>query len=172
MPSLPFMRTKRRAPPFYSLDEELPLVLAIASGFQHSLAMLAGLITPPIIFANSLNLDSEMSAYMISASLIASGALNPSPPSRTIPDDPRQASSAWCRCPVRNGGERPLSAYELRIIHFSSSTSSVTCETSLYSGSSDEDHMENICNTRSCEQKVDKGVQRPPTYIWCRGWDD
>ncbi|KAI5893061.1 Xanthine/uracil permease [Schizophyllum commune H4-8] len=76
MPSLPFMRTKRRAPPFYSLDEELPLVLAIASGFQHSLAMLAGLITPPIIFASSLNLDSEMSAYMISASLIASGILS------------------------------------------------------------------------------------------------
>ena len=54
-------------------------MLAIASGFQHSLAMLAGLITPPIIFASSLNLDSEMSAYMISASLIASGALYPSP---------------------------------------------------------------------------------------------
>ncbi|KAK7472744.1 hypothetical protein VKT23_000854 [Stygiomarasmius scandens] len=38
--------------------------------------MLAGLITPPIIFASSLNLDSETSAYMISASLIACGILS------------------------------------------------------------------------------------------------
>lgn len=53
---------------------DLPLVLAISSGFQHSLAMLAGLITPPIIFASALNLDSATSAYMISASLIGCGA--------------------------------------------------------------------------------------------------
>lgn len=47
-PSLPFMKTKRsRAPPFYAIDAELPLLLAIICGLQHSLAMLAGLITPP-----------------------------------------------------------------------------------------------------------------------------
>lgn len=51
----------------------MPLVLAISSGLQHALAMLAGLITPPIIFASALNLDSELSAYMISASLIGCG---------------------------------------------------------------------------------------------------
>ncbi|TBU38716.1 Xanthine/uracil permease [Dichomitus squalens] len=79
MPSLPWRRGGRRTktgPPFYALDSELPLVLAAASGLQHALAMLAGLITPPIIFASALNLDSELSAYMISASLIGCGILS------------------------------------------------------------------------------------------------
>lgn len=76
MPSLPFGKTSRSMPPFYALDAELPLVLAISSGLQHALAMLAGLITPPIIFASALSLDSETSAYMISASLIGCGKLS------------------------------------------------------------------------------------------------
>ena len=81
-PSLPFMARKRRPPPFYALDAELPLVLAIASGLQHALAMLAGLITPPIIFASTLNLDNKTSSYLISASLIGCGMF--SIPSRVI----------------------------------------------------------------------------------------
>ncbi|KAK0443947.1 permease family-domain-containing protein [Desarmillaria tabescens] len=75
MPTLPYARQKR-APPFYALEQDLPLILAISSGFQHSLAMLAGLITPPIIFASALSLDDELSAYMISASLIGCGILS------------------------------------------------------------------------------------------------
>jgi uric acid-xanthine permease len=76
-PALPFMHQQtRRMPPFYALDDELPLVLAISSGLQHCLAMLAGLITPPIIFASTLNLDAATSAYMISASLIGCGILS------------------------------------------------------------------------------------------------
>jgi hypothetical protein len=67
------MKRRSRPPPFYALDADLPLVLAITSGLQHALAMLAGLITPPIILAASLNLDAETSAYMISASLIGCG---------------------------------------------------------------------------------------------------
>lgn len=75
MPSLPFHNGKKKssAPPFYALEDELPLFLAITSGLQHSLAMLAGLITPPIIFASTLNLDAALSSYMISASLIGCG---------------------------------------------------------------------------------------------------
>ncbi|KAI1796265.1 Xanthine/uracil permease [Ganoderma leucocontextum] len=79
MPNLPWKRGGKRAktgPPFYALDSDLPIILAAASGLQHALAMLAGLITPPIIFANALNLDSEISAYMISASLIGCGILS------------------------------------------------------------------------------------------------
>ncbi|ESK95626.1 purine permease [Moniliophthora roreri MCA 2997] len=76
MPSLPFRRKIGALPPFYGLDEELPVALAITSGLQHALAMLAGLITPPIIFASALNLDSKTSAYMISASLIGCGILS------------------------------------------------------------------------------------------------
>ncbi|KAF4619404.1 hypothetical protein D9613_004755 [Agrocybe pediades] len=75
-PRLPFTKQDRRAPPFYALDDELPLVLAISSGLQHSLAMLAGLITPPIIFASALNLDAATSSYMISASLIGCGIMS------------------------------------------------------------------------------------------------
>ncbi|KAF9000312.1 xanthine/uracil permease [Cyathus striatus] len=75
-PSLPFMKRERRMPPFYALDEDLPLILAISSGLQHALAMLAGLITPPIIFASALNLPSDLSAYMISASLIGCGIMS------------------------------------------------------------------------------------------------
>lgn len=43
IPSLPFARSRRAIPPFYSLDEDLPLALAITSGIQHALAMLAGM---------------------------------------------------------------------------------------------------------------------------------
>lgn len=66
-------RRVKSSPPFYGLDSELPLLMAAANGLQHALAMLAGLITPPIIFASALNLDSATSAYMISASLIGCG---------------------------------------------------------------------------------------------------
>ncbi|KAF9474341.1 xanthine/uracil permease [Pholiota conissans] len=75
-PKLPFMHQANRSPPFYALDDDLPLILAISSGLQHSLAMLAGLITPPIIFASALSLDAETSAYMISASLIGCGIMS------------------------------------------------------------------------------------------------
>ncbi|KAJ7820704.1 permease family-domain-containing protein [Mycena olivaceomarginata] len=75
LPSLPWSKHSHE-PPFYALDAELPLLLAIASGLQHALAMLAGLITPPIIFASALNLDSATSSYMISASLIGCGILS------------------------------------------------------------------------------------------------
>ena len=75
-PTLPFFGRKASLPPFYGLNDELPLLLAITSGLQHALAMLGGLITPPIILASSLNLDDETSAYMISASLIGCGMLS------------------------------------------------------------------------------------------------
>ncbi|KZV63347.1 Xanthine/uracil permease [Peniophora sp. CONT] len=79
MPSLPsYTRAARtrRPPPFYALEADMPLLLAIGCGLQHALAMLAGLITPPIIFASSLSLDAETSAYMISASLIGCALLS------------------------------------------------------------------------------------------------
>ncbi|KAI0089343.1 Xanthine/uracil permease [Irpex rosettiformis] len=80
MPTLPFAiggRKKRRTmPSFYALDSDLPLLLAFTCGLQHALAMLAGLITPPIIFASTLNLDPATSAYLISASLIGCGVLS------------------------------------------------------------------------------------------------
>ncbi|KAB5587894.1 Xanthine/uracil permease [Ceratobasidium theobromae] len=76
-PGLPWGKRKAsRAPQFYALDADLPILLAMTCGFQHALAMLAGLITPPIIFSSALNLDGSTQAYMISASLISSGILS------------------------------------------------------------------------------------------------
>ncbi|KAF8628733.1 hypothetical protein AX15_003747 [Amanita polypyramis BW_CC] len=76
-PSLPFLRqNNKKQPPFYALNQELPLLLAITCGLQHALAMLAGLITPPIILASELNLDNATSAYLVSASLIGCGILS------------------------------------------------------------------------------------------------
>ena len=74
-PTLPFGKKARKPPPFYALDQELPLLLALTCGLQHALAMLAGLITPPIIFSSALNLEPAMQAYLISASLIGCGEL-------------------------------------------------------------------------------------------------
>jgi xanthine/uracil permease len=45
-------------------------------GFQHSLAMLAGIIAPPMILASSLSLPPETQSYLVSASLISSGLLS------------------------------------------------------------------------------------------------
>ncbi|GAB1523836.1 hypothetical protein RhiTH_006986 [Rhizoctonia solani] len=76
-PGLPWGKRKAsRAPQFYALDADLPILLAMTCGFQHALAMLAGLITPPIIFSSALNLDGSTQAYMISASLIGCGILS------------------------------------------------------------------------------------------------
>lgn len=102
MPTLPFAiggRKKRTMPPFYALDSDLPLLLSLACGLQHALAMLAGLITPPIIFASALSLDSETSAYMISASLIGCGMTFPGFwPGLVLNTLSGQASSVWSKC--------------------------------------------------------------------------
>lgn len=62
--------------PFYGVHDDLPIAVAMICGLQHALAMLGGLITPPMIIASSLNLSGETSAYLISASLITSGILS------------------------------------------------------------------------------------------------
>ncbi len=62
--------------PFYGVHDDLPIAVAAICGLQHALAMLGGLITPPMIIASSLNLSGETSAYLISASLITSGIIS------------------------------------------------------------------------------------------------
>lgn len=76
-PTLPFGKgSTRKLPAFYGLGDDIPLLLQIICGFQHSLAMLAGLITPPIIFSSALSLDAATSSYLISSSLIGCGILS------------------------------------------------------------------------------------------------
>jgi len=41
-PNLPFMKKARRQAPFFGLHDSMPVVLALLLGFQHALAMLAG----------------------------------------------------------------------------------------------------------------------------------
>ncbi|KAA8622326.1 purine permease [Pyrenophora tritici-repentis] len=75
-PNLPFMKKERRAAPFFGLNDRMPVLLALLLGFQHALAMLAGVITPPIILANAANLSSDQQRYLVSTSLVVCGILS------------------------------------------------------------------------------------------------
>lgn len=75
-PSIPFVRRRVQSAPFFALNQNLPVLLAILLGLQHALAMLAGIITPPIILASAANLSAEMEQYLVSTSLIVSGILS------------------------------------------------------------------------------------------------
>ncbi|KAH4814222.1 hypothetical protein HBH61_070100 [Parastagonospora nodorum] len=61
---------------FFGLHDRLPVLLALLLGFQHALAMLAGVITPPIILANAANLTPDQQRYLVSTSLIVCGILS------------------------------------------------------------------------------------------------
>jgi xanthine/uracil permease len=71
----------------------MPVVLALLLGFQHALAMLAGIskstspfisrsiaqsapVTPPIIIASSANFSASTTQYLVSTSLIVCGILS------------------------------------------------------------------------------------------------
>lgn len=77
-PNLPFMGSKNVTPPFFGLDDNMPLVLAMLLGLQHTLAMLAGVITPSLILAGQggVNLPPEVQQYLVSTSLIVCGILS------------------------------------------------------------------------------------------------
>lgn len=65
-----------RDQPFFGLDAEVPVVLGLLLGLQHALAMLAGVITPPMIIASVANMDTVQKEYLVSAALITSGILS------------------------------------------------------------------------------------------------
>ncbi|KAL1839590.1 hypothetical protein VTJ49DRAFT_1333 [Mycothermus thermophilus] len=75
-PNLPFMKKPDRPPPFLGLNDRMPVLLAILLGFQHALAMLAGIITPPLLLSSSANLDAAHTQYLVSTALIVSGLLS------------------------------------------------------------------------------------------------
>lgn len=70
------MKKERRAAPFFGLHDRMPVFLALLLGFQHALAMLAGVITPPIILSNAANLTPDQQRYLVSTSLIVCGILS------------------------------------------------------------------------------------------------
>ncbi|KAJ8071827.1 hypothetical protein OCU04_002140 [Sclerotinia nivalis] len=75
-PNLPFMKKSTRRAPFFGLQDRMPVLLGLLLGFQHALAMLAGVITPPILIAGSASFDTETTQYLVSTSLIVSGILS------------------------------------------------------------------------------------------------
>ncbi|KAK0611291.1 permease family-domain-containing protein [Immersiella caudata] len=77
-PNLPFMKKSDKVPPFFGLNDRMPVFLALLLGFQHALAMLAGIITPPIILSGpgGVNLSTAETQYLVSTALIVSGLLS------------------------------------------------------------------------------------------------
>ncbi|KAG0138219.1 Xanthine/uracil/vitamin C permease [Tuber indicum] len=72
------MRDPRRPAPFFGLDDQLPILLAVLLGFQHALSMVAGIVTPPMILGGpgGANLPVAVQQYLVSTSLIVCGILS------------------------------------------------------------------------------------------------
>lgn len=75
-PRFPFTKRTKVSQPFFGLNDEMPVVLGLILGLQHSLAMLAGVITPPLIISYSVNATTETQQYFVSTSLIVSALLS------------------------------------------------------------------------------------------------
>jgi hypothetical protein len=75
-PDLPFMKKTGARAPFFGLNDPMPVLLALVLGLQHALAMLGGIVTPPIIIAGAIHLSAEQTQYLVSTSLIVCGLLS------------------------------------------------------------------------------------------------
>merc|ERR1712000_737904 len=77
-PNIPFIRRRVVSSPFFGLHDRMPLLLSTLLGFQHALAMLAGVITPPLILSGQggANLELRQQQYLVSTALIVSGILS------------------------------------------------------------------------------------------------
>lgn len=75
-PKVPFLKQRKVIQPFFGLNSEMPIFLGFLLGLQHSLAMLAGVITPPLLISYSTYFDDDDQNYLVSASLIVSGILS------------------------------------------------------------------------------------------------
>ncbi|OWB60203.1 hypothetical protein B5S31_g3004 [[Candida] boidinii] len=75
-PAIPFVAKEPKPQPFFGIDADMPLCLGFILGLQHSLSMLAGVITPPLIISSSAAFDTDTTQYLVSASLIISGILS------------------------------------------------------------------------------------------------
>ncbi|KAG5929893.1 hypothetical protein E4U42_004085 [Claviceps africana] len=77
-PNLPFTARRTYSSPFFGINDKMPVVLAMLLGLQHALAMLAGVITPPLILSGTggANLEPSQQQYLVSTALIVSGLLS------------------------------------------------------------------------------------------------
>lgn len=62
-----------RADLIYGLDDKPPFKDALFAAVQHLLAIFVAIITPPLIIANAIGWDLEITSYLVSMSLFASG---------------------------------------------------------------------------------------------------
>lgn len=76
VPDVPFTKKAPKTQPFFGLNSDMPILLGLLLGFQHALAMLAGVVTPPLIISAAANMDVKITQYLVSASLITSGILS------------------------------------------------------------------------------------------------
>ncbi|PNY22358.1 Uric acid-xanthine permease [Tolypocladium capitatum] len=99
-PNLPFMAKGDYRSPFFGLDDKMPVVLAMLLGLQHALAMLAGVITPPIILSGSggANLEPAQQQYLVSTALIVSGILSGVQINRFRIPKTGRVPLRWCFC--------------------------------------------------------------------------
>lgn len=79
-PNIPFLRRKGASlsSPFFGLNDKMPVCLSLLLGFQHALAMLAGIISPPILLGGTsgANLSMSQQQYLVSTALLVSGMLS------------------------------------------------------------------------------------------------
>ncbi|KAE8540316.1 hypothetical protein D1P53_003261 [Cryptococcus gattii VGV] len=76
VPYIPYLTKKQNKElPFYGVNERLPHLLLFLLGLQHALAMVGGLVTPPLLLAGpaGANLGTEAQLYLVSACLIWCG---------------------------------------------------------------------------------------------------
>ncbi|WVQ80592.1 hypothetical protein IAT38_002697 [Cryptococcus sp. DSM 104549] len=76
IPYIPYLTKKQdKELPFYGVNDRLPHLLLFILGLQHSLAMVGGLVTPPLLLAGpaGANLGTEAQLYLVSACLIWCG---------------------------------------------------------------------------------------------------
>ena len=73
MSSQPASREASRSELVYPLDSEPPFGASLLAAFQHILAMVLGVMTPPAIVAGALGVPAEGVAYLVSMSLLFAG---------------------------------------------------------------------------------------------------
>jgi len=71
---LPYSKKHRSTvPPFFARRDRVALLVMLVMGLQHAMAMMGGIITPPLLVYNESPKNTNKAQYLISASLIVCG---------------------------------------------------------------------------------------------------
>ncbi|KAL6159474.1 hypothetical protein ACJQWK_06100 [Exserohilum turcicum] len=67
-------RYKTRIPPFYGLNDRVPILLTLLLGLQHALTMIGSIVSPPLAIASgAFHLDADTTTYLVSTAFITTG---------------------------------------------------------------------------------------------------